>query len=291
MKGKNMKSVVGFLAGISLSSITMAETLTLQAAQEKLLAANPDLRIQREEQDKAEAQLSEARAAYWPSLDASASYQAFSKATEINIDMPAPIGGIHKTLGDKDREEYGIDLTYPLFLGGGRGQQIKARRSSVEAQGERVRAAENQTSLRLAALYYAWNQAEAARQSQESVAGFHREYADRIAKLVKGGAALPSREAAAKAKAVEEGKNLANKMGDAANMEQQKQVQNVVIQAMGFTPGFDSYGKVMMQDTVGYKPFTVYNNQKNVDNRRLGMGLYGPSDRLHNDLVNSQYKD
>ncbi len=195
-----MKSVVGFLAGISLSSITMAETLTLQAAQEKLLAANPDLRIQREEQDKAEAQLSEARAAYWPSLDASASYQAFSKATEINIDMPAPIGGIHKTLGDKDREEYGIDLTYPLFLGGGRGQQIKARRSSVEAQGERVRAAENQTSLRLAALYYAWNQAEAARQSQESVAGFHREYADRIAKLVKGGAALPSREAAAKAK-------------------------------------------------------------------------------------------
>jgi hypothetical protein len=98
------------------------------------------------------------------------------------------------------------------------------------------------------------------------------------------------REAAAKAKAIEEGKNLANKMGDAANMEQQKQVQNVVIQAMGFTPGFDAYGKVMIPDTVGYRPFTVYNNQKNVDNRRLGLGLYGPSDRLHNELVDSQYK-
>jgi hypothetical protein len=99
------------------------------------------------------------------------------------------------------------------------------------------------------------------------------------------------RQEAAKREAVEKGKNLANEMGKAADMESQKQVQNVVIQAMGFTPGFDAYGKVIVPDGVGYKPFTVYNKQVNVDNRRLGMGLYGPSDRLHNDLVNSQYKD
>lgn len=98
------------------------------------------------------------------------------------------------------------------------------------------------------------------------------------------------REAQAKAKAVEEGKNLAANMGKVADMEQQKQVQNVVIQAMGFTPGFDAYGKVTVPDVAGYKPYTVYNNQKNVDNRRLGLGLYGPSDRLHNDIVDSQYK-
>ena len=98
------------------------------------------------------------------------------------------------------------------------------------------------------------------------------------------------REAAAKAKAVEEGKNLAGNMGKAADMESQKQVQNVVIQAMGFTPGFDAYGKVFVPDGVGYKPFTVYRGQVNVDNRRLGMGLYGPSDKLHNELVDSQYK-
>ena len=98
-------------------------------------------------------------------------------------------------------------------------------------------------------------------------------------------------EAAAKKDAVEKGKNLANEMGKAADMESQKQVQNVVIQAMGFTPGFDAYGKTIVPDVVGYRPFTVYNNQKNVDNRRLGLGLYGPSDRLHNDLVDSQYKE
>ena len=97
------------------------------------------------------------------------------------------------------------------------------------------------------------------------------------------------RQEAAKKEAVEKGKNLANEMGKAADMEAQKQVQNVVIQAMGFTPGFDAYGKATIPQTVGYKPFTIYNNQNNVDNRRLGRGLYGPSDRLHNELVDSQY--
>ncbi len=103
--------------------------------------------------------------------------------------------------------------------------------------------------------------------------------------------ALAERRAeAAKKDAVEKGNNLAKEMGKVADMEAQKQVQNVVIQAMGFTPGFDAYGKVMVPDVVGYKPFTVYNNQVNVDNRRLGRGLYGPSDRLHNEIVESQYR-
>lgn len=98
------------------------------------------------------------------------------------------------------------------------------------------------------------------------------------------------REAAAKAKAVEDGKNLAANMGKIADIESQKMVQNVVLQAMAFTPGFDKYSLVRIQDVTGYKPVTVYNGQVNVDNKRLGRGLYGPSDRLHNDLVESQYR-
>ena len=97
------------------------------------------------------------------------------------------------------------------------------------------------------------------------------------------------REAAAKAAAVEAGKNLGDTMGKAASMEQQKQIQNVVIAAMGYTPGFDAYSKVSIVDVIGYKPFTVYNNQKNVDNRRLSYGLFGPTDRLHTEMVDSQY--
>jgi len=96
------------------------------------------------------------------------------------------------------------------------------------------------------------------------------------------------REAAAKAEAVEKGKNLANEMGKAADMEAQKQIQNVVIQAMGFTPGFDTYGKTIMNDVVGYKPYSIYNNQKNIDNR-ANLRMFGGTDRLHNDMVESQY--
>ena len=96
------------------------------------------------------------------------------------------------------------------------------------------------------------------------------------------------REEAAKKDAVEKGKNLANEMGKAADMESQKQIQNVVIQAMGFTPGFDAYGKSVVPDVVGYKPFTVYNNQKNIDNR-ANLRMWTGTDRLHNEMVDSQY--
>lgn len=96
------------------------------------------------------------------------------------------------------------------------------------------------------------------------------------------------REAAAKAEAVEKGKNLANEMGKASDMESQKQVQNVVIQAMGFTPGFDTYGKAMLPDVAGYKPYSVYNNQKTIDNR-ANLRMFGGTDRLHNEMVDAQY--
>ena len=96
------------------------------------------------------------------------------------------------------------------------------------------------------------------------------------------------RQEAAKAKAVEQGKDLANNMGKATDMEQQKQIQNVVIQAMGFTPGFDAY-KVMMPDVAGYKPYSIYGNQRTVDNRSA-RSMFGGTDQLHNEIVNSQYK-
>jgi hypothetical protein len=97
------------------------------------------------------------------------------------------------------------------------------------------------------------------------------------------------REAAAKAEAIEKGKNLASEMGKADNMEQQKQVQNVVIQAMGFTPGFDNYGKAMLPDVAGYKPYAVYTNQRNVENRST-LRMFGGTDSVHQQMIESQYK-
>jgi len=78
-------------------------------------------------------------------------------------------------------------------------------------------------------------------------------------------------------------------MGKATNMQQQIAVQNVVIQAMGFTPGFDVYNKTVVPDGQMYKPYTAYANQRNVDNTRLSRGLFGATDKLHEEMTNQQY--
>ena len=78
-------------------------------------------------------------------------------------------------------------------------------------------------------------------------------------------------------------------MGKAANMEQQVAVQNVVIQAMGFTPGFDNYSKAIIFDGPMYKPVSIYNNQRTIDNRRASFALFGATDRLHEEMINQQY--
>jgi hypothetical protein len=97
------------------------------------------------------------------------------------------------------------------------------------------------------------------------------------------------REAAAKADAVEKGKNLAGEMGKASDLEAQKAVQNVVIQAMGFTPGFDAYSRQMIVQQQFYPVVSVYNNQKNIDNR-ANLRMFGGTDRLHNEMVEKQYE-
>ena len=97
------------------------------------------------------------------------------------------------------------------------------------------------------------------------------------------------REAAAKAEAVEKGKDLANQMGKASDLEAQKAVQNVVIQAMGFTPGFDAYSKQLIVQQQFYKPYQVYGNQKTIDNR-ANLRMFGGTDRLHNEMVEKQYE-
>jgi hypothetical protein len=98
------------------------------------------------------------------------------------------------------------------------------------------------------------------------------------------------RRDAAQKEAVAKGGNLANEMGKASDLEAQKAVQNVVIAAMGFTPGFDNYNKAMIPDTNFYKPYSVYGNQKTVDNQQVSRRLMGGSDRVHQEMVESQYK-
>lgn len=99
---------------------------------------------------------------------------------------------------------------------------------------------------------------------------------------------VEQRREAAKKEAVTKGKELADEMGKAADMQAQMEVQNVVIQAMGYSPGFDNYGRFILPDAMGYKPYTIYNNQRTVDTP-AGRGLFGGSDSVHQRMVDSQY--
>ena len=96
------------------------------------------------------------------------------------------------------------------------------------------------------------------------------------------------RREAAKKEAVQKGKDLANEMGKMADMQAQIDVQNVVLGAMGYSPGFDNYSRYILPDGQAYKPFTIYNNQRNVDSPS-GRGLFGSSDNAHQTMVDSQY--
>ena len=97
-----------------------------------------------------------------------------------------------------------------------------------------------------------------------------------------------ARAAAAKAAQDNPGA-VAAQMDSAASMEQQVELQNVVLGAMGFVAGFDAYGRVNLQDAAGYRPFEIYQGQINVDTP-AARGLLGRSDRLHQDMVDGQYK-
>jgi hypothetical protein len=81
---------------------------------------------------------------------------------------------------------------------------------------------------------------------------------------------------------------MSSQMDSAASLEQQVELQNVVLGAMGFVAGFDAYGRATVPDAPGYKPVDLYPGQRNIDtpaSRRLLSG----SDRLHQDMVDSQY--
>lgn len=65
---------------------------------------------------------------------------------------------------------------------------------------------------------------------------------------------------------------------------------SVTIAAIAKMPvGYDLYTSMTLKDVTFYKPEEVYRGQKTVDNVRLLRGLTGASDRVHQEMVDSQY--
>ena len=101
-------------------------------------------------------------------------------------------------------------------------------------------------------------------------------------------AAQAAATAAAAAAKVNSGE-MSSEMDSAASMEQQVELQNVVLGAMGFVAGFDAYGRATIPDAAGYQPFEIYRGQRNIDSP-AGRRLLTGSDRLHQEIIDAQYK-
>ncbi len=97
------------------------------------------------------------------------------------------------------------------------------------------------------------------------------------------------RQEAAKQEAIAKGKDLAKAVGSATSMADQVAAQGLVAAAMGYNPAFSAYQGGYVPDSNNfYKPYSVYGNQKNVENRSTSR-MFGGSDVKHQDMVNSQY--
>ena len=123
--------------------------------------------------------------------------------------------------------------------------------------------------------------APASAEAQPAASGTRQALAERRLQAARAAATAA---AAAKANSGE----MSSEMDSADSMEQQVELQNVVLGAMGFVAGFDAYGRATIPDAAGYQPFEIYRGQRNIDSP-AGRRLLTGSDRLHQDMVDSQY--
>jgi hypothetical protein len=74
------------------------------------------------------------------------------------------------------------------------------------------------------------------------------------------------------------------------NVQNNEAAGNVSIESIAKQPvGYAQYFATM-PDVAFYAPKEIYRNQRTVDNARVLRGLTGGSDRLHQEMINQQYK-
>ena len=74
------------------------------------------------------------------------------------------------------------------------------------------------------------------------------------------------------------------------NVQNNEAAGNVTIESIAKQPANYAQYFTVIPDVAFYAPKEIYKNQKVVDNARTLRGLQGGSDKLHQDMVNQQYK-
>jgi len=150
---------LGCLFLIALAALPLqAELLRLSEAQAQLFKNNLDILTAEAELRKTHDELDAANSAWWPSLDASASYSYLTEKNRIHLDMSSVLPGlvIDRTLGANDKADFGLDLSYPLFTGFSRYYAVAGRKEAAAGKQALLDAVKNRASLALGLLYFQW---------------------------------------------------------------------------------------------------------------------------------------
>jgi outer membrane protein len=161
------------MTGLCLALPIWAENrdVSLAEAQQALWENNVDIAVAKLEKQVAESQWRESKAAFYPSLDVSGNYSILTEKNHLELNLPlgSPTGvSVSRDLGDHDRWETGIDLTYPLFTGFARERQVESQKHLAQSQASREAAIRNQASLKLAGYFFAWQAAKAGLDYKEA---------------------------------------------------------------------------------------------------------------------------
>ena len=87
----------------------------------------------------------------------------------------------------------------------------------------------------------------------------------------------------------EKAKQEMKKVESAKTFESQVAVQQNVISAMSFVPGFSTYAQSNVPDILQKQLQKQYGKDV-IDNRNVGRRMFGGSDRLHEEMVGQQYR-
>ena len=171
----------------------VAKPITLHEAYNRLFKDNLDIMVAQAELRKVEAELSETRSAWWPSVDVNGSYLYLSEKNSLKVTLPPPIGEINQEIGTNNRAEIGLDLSYPFFTGFSRYYADHIKQESVASKKAQLEGAINRITLSLGMLYLQWElsykQADLRRALVEQLETYTRQ----ITAMREAGTALQSK--------------------------------------------------------------------------------------------------
>ncbi len=158
-----------------LARACLGGELTLPEAQGLLFNNNRDVQIAETRYLKSLVTVSEAKASYYPMAETYANYAYQSKVnmldveTEITGMLPKfgqaigipledkPIAlNLQEPVGDHDRFEWGVDISYPLFVGMSRRNNVLALQAASTVHCLNLMTTKDRLSMMLGLLYFQW---------------------------------------------------------------------------------------------------------------------------------------